>query len=250
MSDAPPDLGKPWRPATAHTCRANAAAGAALDFSDERCFDDAMRGFIGTIPDARVEGRNGHTIWDLSFFRFLEESLPPDTVNPSLWRQARLNRIHGLFEVVPGMYQVRGLDLANMTIIEGESGIVIIDPLTFTESAAAALALYREHRGDRPIVAVIYSHSHPDHYGGVEGVISPEQAAAGEVHVIAPDGFLQAAISETILAGVPMRRRALFQFGPTLPADPRSHVDSGLGKATRRVHSHQNDQNRLITQQI
>lgn len=234
MSDSDNDLGRPWRPATVHTCRANEAAVRGLDFGDERCFSDAERGFVGTIPDARIEGRNGQPVWDLSFYRFLEESLPPDSVNPSLWRQARLNRLHGLFEVVPGMYQVRGFDLANMTIIEGDRGIVIIDPLTFVECAQAALALYRRHRGERPIVAVIYSHSHPDHYGGVEGVIRPEQAASGEVAVIAPEGFMEAAIAETILAGVPMRRRAMFQFGPTLEPGPRSHVDSGLGKAAGR----------------
>ena len=151
---------------------------------------------------------------------FLEALDPPDSVNPSLWRMARLNRIHGLFQVCERIYQVRGFDLANITIIEGDTGLVIIDPLTVCESAAAALALYRRHRGDWPVRCVIYSHSHVDHYGGVEGVVTPQEVAAGEVRVIAPEGFMEAAVSENVLAGVPMRRRAMFQFGPTLAAGP------------------------------
>ncbi|MEZ5740407.1 MAG: alkyl sulfatase dimerization domain-containing protein [Burkholderiaceae bacterium] len=234
MSQQTPPADKPMRPATRFTCEANAAFGPELDYSDTSCFDDAQRGFVGTIPDARIEGKNGQAVWDLSFYRFLEEEISPDTVNPSLWRQARLNRLHGLFEVVPGMYQVRGFDLANLTIIESKTGVILIDPLTFCENATAALALYREHRGDRPIRAVIYSHSHTDHFGGVEGVISAADVASGQVQVIAPDGFLQAAIAETMLAGVPMRRRSMFQFGPTLEPGPRSHIDSGLGKAIGR----------------
>ena len=173
-------------------------------------------------------------VWDLASFAFLEAETAPDSVNPSLWRQARVNRIHGLFEVTERMYQVRGFDIANMTIIEGDSGLILIDPLMFSETAAAALALYRRHRGERPVKAVIYSHSHPDHYGGVEGVITPEDAASGSIQVIAPEGFLEAAMSETILAGVPMRRRAMFQFGPTLERGPRGHVDNGLGKSIGR----------------
>jgi alkyl sulfatase BDS1-like metallo-beta-lactamase superfamily hydrolase len=227
------DLGKPLQAATRHTCDANAALAARLDFTDESCFDDAMRGFVGTIPNARITGKGGFVVWDVSSYEFLEQTLP-DSVNPSLWRQARLNKIHGLFEVAPGMYQVRGFDLANMTIIEGDTGLIIIDPLMVSQTAEAALNLYREHRGDRPVKAVIYSHSHPDHYGGVEGVMTSEQGASGEVHVIAPEGFLEEAISETILAGVPMRRRSMFQFGPTLAPGERSHVDSGLGKCTPR----------------
>ena len=174
-------------------------------------------------------------VWDLSAFAFLENIESPDSVHPSLWRQARLNRIHGLFKVCDRMYQVRGFDIANITIIEGDTGLILIDPLTVCEAAAAALALYRQHRGDdKPVRCVIYSHSHTDHYGGVEGVITPAQAASGEVQVIAPDGFMEAAIAENILAGVPMRRRGMFQFGPTLAPGPRSHVDSGLGKAMGR----------------
>ena len=232
--NAPQDSGPPLKPATPHTCQANAAAGARLDFTDESCFDEAQRGFVGSIPDARIATPDGRVVWDLSAFAFLENIESPDSVHPSLWRQARLNRIHGLFQVCERMYQVRGFDIANITIIEGDTGLILIDPLTVCEAAAAALALYRRHRGDRPVHTVIYSHSHTDHYGGVEGVVSPEQVARGEVRVIAPAGFMEAAIAENILAGVPMLRRARFQFGSTLAPGVRSHVDSGLGKAIGR----------------
>ena len=232
--NAPQDSGPPLKPATRHTCQANAAAAARLDFADESCFDEAQRGFVGSIPDARIATPDGRVVWDLSAFAFLENIESPDSVHPSLWRQARLNRIHGLFQVCERMYQVRGFDIANITIIEGDTGLILIDPLTVCEAAAAALALYRRHRGDRPVHTVIYSHSHTDHYGGVEGVVSPEQVARGEVRVIAPAGFMEAAIAENILAGVPMLRRARFQFGSTLAPGVRSHVDSGLGKAIGR----------------
>ncbi len=246
----PDDAGSPLKPASPHTCRANAALAATLDFSDDSAFEDAQRGFIGTIPDARIATPDGRVVWDLSAFAFLETIEAPDSVNPSLWRHARINRIHGLFQVSDRIYQVRGFDLANITIIEGDSGLILIDPLTYCEAAAAALALYRQHRGDKPVHTVIYSHSHTDHYGGVEGVITPEQAASGAVKVIAPDGFMDAAISENILAGVPMRRRGAFQFGPTLKPGPRSHVDSGLGKAIGRGTISLIAPNWLITQAV
>ncbi|MGL6111940.1 MAG: MBL fold metallo-hydrolase, partial [Rubrivivax sp.] len=231
----PQDPGSALKPASLHTCTVHATQAARLDFSDESCFDEAQRGFVGSIPDARISTPDGRVVWDLSAFAFLENIESPDSVHPSLWRQARLNRIHGLFKVCERMYQVRGFDIANMTIIEGDSGLIIIDPLTVCEAAAAALALYRKHRGDAlPVRCVIYSHSHADHYGGVEGVITPAQAASGVVQVIAPAGFMEAAISENILPGIPMRRRGLFQFGPTLAPGVRSHVDSGLGKAMGR----------------
>jgi alkyl sulfatase BDS1-like metallo-beta-lactamase superfamily hydrolase len=249
--NAPQDPGSVLKPATAYTCRANAEQAARLDFSDESCFDEAQRGFIGTIPDARITAPDGRVLWDLSAFAFLEHIESPDSVHPSLWRQARLNRIHGLFQVCERMYQVRGFDIANMTIIEGDSGLILIDPLTVCEAAAAALALYRQHRGAAlPVRCVIYSHSHADHYGGVEGVITPAQAASGEVQVIAPEGFMEAAISENVLAGIPMRRRGLFQFGPTLAPGPRSHVDSGLGKAMGRGTMSLVAPTRLITQAV
>jgi alkyl sulfatase BDS1-like metallo-beta-lactamase superfamily hydrolase len=151
-------------------------------------------------------------------------------VNPSLWRQARLNMQHGLFEVTKGLYQVRGFDLSNITFIEGDKGYVIIDPLTSAPPAAAALKLMREQRGDKPVTGVIYTHSHVDHYGGVRGVLSPEDLHSG-LPIVAPEGFLAAAVSENVLAGNAMGRRATYMYGATLPKDPKGHVDAGLGKA-------------------
>ncbi|MCC6247977.1 MAG: MBL fold metallo-hydrolase [Rubrivivax sp.] len=204
-----------------------------LEFGDTRDFEDARRGFIATIPEAEIAARAGGLAWTMRGHAFLEGPRP-DTVNPSLWRMARLNRVHGLFEVCPRIYQVRGFCLANITFVEGDEGIIVIDPLTFTEHAEAALALYRAHRGARPVKAVVYTHSHRDHYGGVRGVVSPEQVAAERIPVIAPEGFTEEAFAESMLAGVPMRRRSLYQFGTALPAGPEAHVDSGLGKAVGR----------------
>jgi len=165
-------------------------------------------------------------------YAFLEGERP-DTVSPSLWRQARLNAIHGLFELTPGVYQVRGFDISNVTFIEGERGYLVIDPLTSAEPAAAALKLLRAHRGDRPVTGVIYTHSHVDHYGGILGVL-PEGEARTEVPIVAPEGFLEAAISENVLLGNAMTRRATYMYGALLPPDARGHVDSGLGKGVSR----------------
>ena len=153
----------------------------------------------------------------------------PDTVNPSLWRQARLNAIHGLFQVCDGIFQVRGFDISNITFIEGEDGFIVIDPLTSAEPAAAALKLMREHRGDKPVTGIIYTHSHVDHYGGVYGVLG-DGGSARDIPIIAPEGFLKAAISENVLLGNAMGRRATYMYGGLLPKTPQGHVDSGLGK--------------------
>jgi alkyl sulfatase BDS1-like metallo-beta-lactamase superfamily hydrolase len=215
--------------ATAATRAANAALRASLPPEDGADFERARRGFIDTLPDARVE-MNGRVAWDLSPFAFEQAEDCPDTVNPSLWRQARLNLNHGLFKVTDGVYQVRGFDISNITFIEGERGYVVIDPLTTAEPAAAALALMRKHRGDRPVTAVIYTHSHVDHYGGVLGVLSEADVAAG-ARIIAPEGFLLEAVSENVLLGNVMNRRATYMYGALLPRGPRGHVDAGLGKA-------------------
>lgn len=194
---------------------------------------DAERGFLGTVPDAEVTGADGRVVWSQRPYGFLDDESAPATVNPSLWRQARLNRLHGLFQVSDRIFQVRGFDLANLTLIEGDEGLIALDALTVADTAAAALALYRRHRdpeGRRVLHTVIYSHSHADHFGGVLGLVSPDDVATGRVQVIAPDGFLHAAVAENVIAGVPMMRRAQFQFGHTLPKGPAGQVDAGLGK--------------------
>lgn len=234
------------RDAHAATVAAHARLTEGLDFNDEGDFDDARRGFIATLPEAEFAARQGGFAWTQRSHAFLDGPRP-DTVNPSLWRMARLNRIHGLFQVCDRIYQVRGFCLANITIVEGDEGLIVIDPLTFDEHAQAALDLYSAHRGRRPVRAVVYTHSHRDHYGGVRGVVSPEQVARDGIAVIAPAGFTEEAITETLLAGVPMRRRSLYQFGTTLPAGPRGHVDSGLGKAVGRGSDSFIVPNRLIT---
>ncbi|MBS0411258.1 MAG: MBL fold metallo-hydrolase [Proteobacteria bacterium] len=217
--------------ATAATRAAHAALAATLPADWDSDFADARRGFIDTVPDAKAFNAAGRAVWDLSPFAFEADPQSPETVNPSLWRQARLNLIHGLFEVTPGIYQVRGFDISNITFIEGEKGFVVIDPLVSAEPAATALALMRKHRGDKPVSAVIYTHSHVDHYGGIRGVLSQADIDAG-AQIIAPEGFLEAAVAENVMAGNAMNRRATYMYGAFLPRGPKGHVDSGLGKAT------------------
>ena len=199
----------------------------------------ATRGFVAGHPTGVIE-RDGRPIWDTGRYDFLRDSpTAPDSVHPSLWRQARLNCVHGLFEVQApdadgrgGVWQARGYDLSNITFIAGDTGWIVIDPLTAAETAAAGLALANEHLGKRPVVAVIYTHSHIDHFGGVEGVTSAEDVAAGRCQVLAPAGFLQEAVSENVIAGPAMVRRAMYMYGPLLPVGPEGQVDAGLGKAT------------------
>jgi alkyl sulfatase BDS1-like metallo-beta-lactamase superfamily hydrolase len=213
------------------TRAANEAFLKSLPFSDRADFDDARRGFIATVPDGVIAGPGGRPAFDTKPYAFLQKDEAPATVNPSLWRQAQLNAVNGLFKVTDRVYQVRGLDIANMTIIEGDTGLILIDPLLSNETAKAALDLYLAHRPAKPVAAVIYTHSHADHFGGAKGVMSAEDAASGRVKVIAPDGFMEHAVAENIIAGNAMRRRAQFQFGSTLPVGERAQVDTGLGKA-------------------
>ncbi|AWM77450.1 alkyl/aryl-sulfatase [Phenylobacterium parvum] len=209
--------------ASAATRAALEAARASLPPDDGEDFRLADRGFIATIPDADIPGA-----WSLKPYAFLQGEAAP-SVHPGLWRQAQLNSRHGLYEVTPGVYQVRGFDISTVTFIEGERGYIVIDPLTSAQPARTALELIRAHKGDRPVTAVIYTHSHVDHYGGILGVVSPEEIAAG-LPIIAPEGFLKEAVSENVLAGNAMSRRATYMYGALLPKDPRGHVDSGLGK--------------------
>jgi alkyl sulfatase BDS1-like metallo-beta-lactamase superfamily hydrolase len=209
---------------------ANQAVRRRVDFADASDLDDERRGFLGTAAQSEIRDAEGRVVWDLDAYGFLAEDCP-DTANPSLWRQSRLSAGHGLFEVVPGVYQVRGFDLSNMTLIEGERGVFVIDPLISTETAAAALALYREHRGERPVTGVLYTHSHVDHFGGVKGVLDSEEVAAG-APVVAPVGFLEHAVSENVYAGTAMARRAAYMYGAALPKGARGQIGAGLGQTT------------------
>ncbi len=188
----------------------------------------AARGRVAP-PPRQVLHDGGWPTWDLDAYGFLDGTAPPE-VNPSLWRQAQLNNEAGLFEIAPGFHQVRGLDLANMTTIEGTEGRIVIDPLTSVQTAQAALALVDEHLGARPVTAVIYTHSHVDHFAGVRGVIDEADVISGKVRVIAPAGFLEAAVSENVVAGNVMTRRGSYMYGALLPPSTRGHVDAGLGK--------------------
>ncbi len=216
--------------ATPAIAAANEAAARTLPFSDTADFDDADRGFIGALDPCVVTTADGRVVWDNDAYAFLAGDAPP-TVHPSLWRQSMLAAKQGLYEVVEGIYQVRGLDLSNITFIEGDTGIIVIDPLVCTETAAAALALYRKHRGDREVRAVIYTHSHVDHFGGVLGVTNAADVAAGKVAVLAPEGFVTHAVQENVYAGTAMARRAAYMYGTTLDRGPNGQVGCGLGQA-------------------
>lgn len=200
-----------------------------LPVSDTRDFDDAARGLIARLEPNVVHAADGRVVWDNDSFSFLTGDAP-DTVHPSLWRQSKLVATDGLFEVVDGIYQVRGMDLSNITFVEGDTGVIVIDPLISTETAAAALALYREHRGERPVVGVIYTHSHVDHFGGVKGIVTQDEVDAG-IPVIAPEGFVEHAIAENVYAGTAMARRAGYMYGAVLPRGPRGSVGAGLGQS-------------------
>ncbi len=215
---------------TAATIAAQSAVIAGLDFTDQTDFADAKRGFVAGLPDGAIRTKSGTAVWDLQPYSFLADETAPDSVNPSLWRMARLNMASGLFNVCDRVWQIRGLDLANMTIVEGDTGIIVVDTLTTCEVAAAAVALYFAHRPLRPIMAVIYTHSHSDHFGGVKGVI----AETDRIPVIAPLGFMEAVGGENVLPGNAMARRAQFQFGGLLRQGPLGQVDAGLGKTTAR----------------
>jgi alkyl sulfatase BDS1-like metallo-beta-lactamase superfamily hydrolase len=210
---------------------AHAALLASLPFDDDDDFQDAARGLIGRLEPCIVRAADGRVVWDNESYAFLQGPAPA-SVNPSLWRQSVLVAMDGLFEVIPGVYQVRGMDLSNITFVEGERGVLVIDPLITMETAAAALALYREHRGDRPVVAVIYTHSHADHFGGVKGVTSQADVDAGRCQIIAPEGFLQHAVAENVYAGSAMSRRAGYMYGAALSRGPEGQVGTGLGQTT------------------
>jgi alkyl sulfatase BDS1-like metallo-beta-lactamase superfamily hydrolase len=199
-----------------------------LPFDDSQDFEDARRGFLGTWPEPEIRHADGRVVWSLADEPFMADDAAPDTVNPSLWRQAHLNKLHGLFKVTDRLYQVRGFDASNMTLIEGDSGLIVVDALMSIETARAGLDLYRSLRGDRPVRAVILTHSHADHFGGIRGVVTEEDVRSGRVEIIAPDQFMEGAVAESVLPGPARGRRAQFQFGVLLPRGPRGQVDIGI----------------------
>ncbi|BBL62937.1 alkyl sulfatase [Methanobrevibacter arboriphilus] len=200
-----------------------------LPFDNNIDFKEVEKGLIDTTEDLIIKGKLLDEIWNLKDYNFLKDDWK-STVNPSLWRQAQLNLCNGLFEVCESVFQVRGYDISNITIIERETGIIIIDPLVSEESAKSAMELYYKNRGEKTVKAVIYTHSHIDHYGGVKGVVNQEEVDSGKVEIIAPEGFMEEAVSENIFAGNAMFRRANYMYGNTLSPSPQGHVDVGLGK--------------------
>jgi linear primary-alkylsulfatase len=211
------------------TADLNTAVEKELPLDDRQDFDDARRGFIAADENLKVVNPAGGTLWDQTAYNYMGAQSPP-SANPSLWRQARLNNIHGLFEVTKGVYQLRGFDLANMTLIKGQMGWIIVDPLTAEETAARALEFAFQHLEKKPITAIIFTHSHIDHFGGATGILSPEEADTGNVRIIAPHGFMEEAVSENVIAGIAMSRRALYMYGSRLPRSERGHIGTGLGK--------------------
>ena len=228
LAQAPaPDAPKP---ATAATLAAQRAAAADLPKDDGRDADYAARGFVGTRSDPLIKAADGRPVWNLAAYDFVAGAAP-ETVHPSLWRHIGILRKHGLFEVADGVWQVRGFDVSNMTVVRGATGWILIDPLTTRETAKAALELINEKLGARPVTAVIYSHSHGDHFGGVRGVVSEADVQSGKVPVIAPEHFMEETVSENIMAGAAMGRRANYQFGAALAPGAKGQIGSGIGTA-------------------
>ncbi|MFK0089642.1 alkyl/aryl-sulfatase [Pseudomonas sp. NPDC090755] len=218
------------QPASSITQAKNAAVLDTLPFSDRTDYESVTRGQVAPFH-GQVKNAGGKVIWNTDAYRFLDADKPASTVNPSLWRLSQLNNHAGLFEVAPGLYQLRGMDAANMTIIEGDDGLFVIDPLSTQETARAALEFYYQHRPRKPVVGVAYSHSHTDHFGGVRGVVDEADVKAGKVKIFAPAGFMQEAISENVFAGTAMGRRAQYQFASLVPPGEQGSVDVGMGKA-------------------
>jgi len=218
------------KPASDATVAAQRNVAGQLPAEDGRDLDFADRGFMGTLTDPVITNKDGKPVWNLDAYDWMTDGTSPNTVNPSLWRHMGLLRKHGLFAVTDNIWQVRGFDVSNMTVIEGQTGWIIIDPLTSRDTAAAALRLVNEKLGTRPVAAVIYSHSHGDHFGGVRGIINEADVKAGKVAIIAPEHFLAETASENVMAGPAMGRRATFQFGSNLTPGPQGQMGSGIGR--------------------
>ncbi|EKO3949968.1 MBL fold metallo-hydrolase [Vibrio fluvialis] len=222
------------KPATQATIDANNAVKQSLPFSDKKDFENAQKGLIAKQDVVTIKNDKGDVVWDLEQYKqYITLNNPaPDSVNPSLWRNAQLNMINGLFEVTDGIYQVRGYDLSNITFIKGNTGWIVFDPLISQETAKAALDFVNEKLGKRPVVAVVYSHSHIDHFGGVRGIVDEKDVKAGKVKIIASHGFTEHAVSENVIAGNAMGRRAIFMYGALLPRNEFGGVNGGLGQTT------------------
>jgi len=229
----PPSI-VPSKPATDATKKANAAVAAALNFNDRQDFEDATRGFVGAPEHLTIKAADGRVVWDMEQYKtYIGDAKPaPDTVNPSLWRNAQLNMHYGLFKVTDRIYQVRGYDLSNVTYIQGDTGWIVCDPLISAETAKASFDLVTEHLGKKPIVAVVYSHSHIDHYGGVRGIVDEADVKAGKIAIIAPNRFTEEVVAENVIAGNAMSRRAVYMYGVLLPRNPQGGVNGGLGQTT------------------
>jgi len=217
---------------SAQTVAKQEALRKSLPFDDKQDFEEQKRGFIAAPEYKQIMAEAGHVAWDMGSYEFLLQGKDFDSVHPSLQRQAILNMNYGLYEVIPGIYQVRGFDLANISFIKGETGWIVFDPLTAKETAKAALDFINEQLGERPVVAVVYSHSHADHFGGVRGVVDEEDVRSGKVPILAPEHFMEHAVAENIYAGNAMNRRMFFQYGVLLPRSPYGHVDQSIGKNT------------------
>ncbi|MES2129054.1 MAG: alkyl sulfatase dimerization domain-containing protein [Pseudomonadota bacterium] len=218
-------------PATPATIAAQAESARALPAPDPDLQADLERGYLGSSPDAETRAADGRVVYTLKGYEFLNDAPAPATVHPGLWEQARKSMRHGLYRVTEGFYQVRGMDLTNMTIVEGKTGLIVIDPMMTAETAHAALELYYRYRPRKPVLAVFYNHSHVDHYGGVKGIVSEADVRAGKVQIIAPAGFMKSAVAENVMAGNAMSRRSEYQFGTTLPRGAQGQVDLGGAKA-------------------
>ena len=218
------------RPPSEFTLEVIRGARETMPFSDRRDFEEAEKGFIAPLKSMVIKADAGHVAWDIQRYQFFAEGRDFDSIHPSLQRQSELNQKIGLFEVIPGIYQVRGLDLANFTVVRGKEGWIVFDPLTALETARAALELVNAEIENLPVTAVIYSHSHGDHFGGVRGVVDPERLAAGKVEIIAPRDFMLHTVSENIYAGNAMNRRLFYQYGVLLPASPFGHAGQGLAQ--------------------
>ena len=239
------------RPPSTFTLALRNGFKAELPFADKRDFDEARRGFIAEPPYTKIMADAGHVAWDMASYGWLLTGKDFESIHPSLQRQAVLNMAYGLYEVVPGrIYQVRGYDLANISFIKGDTGWIVFDPLTAQETARAALAFINEKLGKRPVVGVVYSHSHVDHFGGVRGVVDEADVASGKVMVIAPEHFLQEAIAENVFAGNAMSRRTQWQYAVLLQRSPFGHVDQAIGKNVANGNTGLIAPNRLVGKNI